>query len=100
MGHPCQSVGRGGNSIGAVNTRVGADLICVAKKAVIMFMACSAVDEDGPATVCAVGPECPCNLDIDSLASLTPSKSGMLGGWYFIASLVVMCQGHGCDCKR
>ena len=56
------------------------------KKGVIMFMACSAVDEDGPATVYAVGPECPHDLDMDSPASLTPSKSGMLEGWYFVDS--------------
>ena len=83
---PHQSVSRGGGSIGAVNARAGAGFICAAKKAVIMFMACSAVDEDGPATVCAVGPERPRDLDMDSPASLTPSKSGMLEGWYFVDS--------------
>jgi hypothetical protein len=72
--------------MGAANAGAGAGFACAAKKAVIKFMACSAADDNGMVTVCAVGPERPRDLDMDGPVSLTPLKSGMLGGWYFVAS--------------
>ena len=78
---------RRGFNCGAT-ARAGAGFICAEKNTVIMFMACSAMDGDGLATVCGVGPEHPRDLDMDSPASLTPWKSGMLAGWYLVVSPV------------
>src|ERR1700676_1768784 len=79
---PCQSRGKG--RVGAAGTNAGA-LACTAKKAVIRFIACSVTIKD-PAKVCTTGPVRPCDLDIDCPVQWAPSKSGMLGGLYFVAS--------------
>jgi hypothetical protein len=81
---PRRSRGRG--STGAANAGAADALACAVKKAVIRSMAFSAAVEDGPALVCTVGPVRPRDLDMDGPAPRAPSKSGMLGGLYFVAS--------------
>jgi hypothetical protein len=70
--------------VGAAGTNAGA-LACTAKKAIIRFIACSITVED-PAEVCTMGPVHPHDLDIDCPVPWAPSKLGMLGGLYFVAS--------------
>lgn len=64
-------------------------LAWAAKKADIIESACSAADDEGTTAEvvgCEDGPARPRDRDIEMLPSCTPSKSGMLGGWYFVAS--------------
>jgi hypothetical protein len=72
--------------------RAGAGFACEAKKAIIMFIACS-VAEDGSTTVCDMGPECPRDFNMENPVLLIPSKSEMLGGWYFVASPAAYKEG-------
>ena len=56
------------------------------KKADTKDMACSAADDDALAGTVCDGPARPRALDVEAVPSCTPSKSGIFGGKYFVAS--------------